>query len=288
MGDISPLSPLLPAGGGADLELCPAKISDRFVAYLLDVLPFLAGFALHFFVAAFKLRTAPLDRQILIHMGALWVGLLSLYQFVGNLVGGTVGKKLMGLKVVRRDGTPLGFLRSLVRAAGYLASTPLFNLGFLVALLHPESRALHDLLSGALVVEARVKNPAETLVLFLAAVCAVSAVFLGDIYLTLNQPLPSDLLAVEKAREGLKIFARIEDAYREKNGSYTTSLGDLVEASGDAAEFKKAMLEIFEPNLFRIEAGAAKYRISAAAKDRRQTRVFIVGPLAQPSAPGAP
>ena len=175
MGDISPLSPLLSAGGGADLELCPAKISDRFVAYLLDVLPFLVGFALHFFIAAFKLRTAPPDRQMLVHMGALWVGLLSLYQFVGNLVGGTVGKKLMGLKVVRRDGTPLGFLRSLARAAGYLASTPLFNLGFLVALLHPESRALHDLFSGALVVEARVKNPAETLVLFLAAVCAVSA-----------------------------------------------------------------------------------------------------------------
>ena len=72
---------------------------------------------------------------------------------------------------------------------------------------------------------------------------------------------------------------------RQKRGGARPGAGRPV---GKVSQLKKAMLEIFEPNLFRIEAGAAKYRISAAAKDRRQTRVFIVGPLAQPSAPGAP
>jgi len=264
--------------GSAPVELCPAKISDRFVAYFLDLLPFLGGFIASLFVILVKLQAAPPNQETVACLGALWTGLLLLYQFVGNLTGGTVGKRLMGLRVVRRDGAPLGLGRSLVRTVGYLISTPLCNFGFLIALFHPESRALHDILSGALVVETRAKNTAEAFILFLAAVCAICALFFGNIYLALNRPFPADLLAVEKAREGLKVLARIEEAYQAKNGSYTKSLADLAEASGDAAEFKKAMLVIFDPHLFRIEAGMGKYRISAAAQDRKKTRVAVEGP----------
>lgn len=266
------------ASPAAPEELSPAKISDRFVAYFLDVLPFLIGFGASLYVILFKYGTAPTP-EVIRPLSAAWAGLLVLYQFAGNLSGGTVGKRLMGLRVVRRDGSPLGFVRSLARAVGYLLSTPFFNFGFVIALFHPESRALHDILSGALVVETRAKNLAETFILFLAAVCAVSALYLGNIFFTLSQPLPSDLLALEKAQDGIKILARIEDSYKAKHGSFTKSLADLAEASGDAAEFRKAMAEIFDPNLFRIEAGTSKYRISAAAKDRKKTRVSIVGPL---------
>jgi uncharacterized RDD family membrane protein YckC len=271
------------AGSSAEIELAPAKVSDRFVAFLLDLVPFLGGFAASMFVFESKLRQVSPFPGALLHIAALWTGLLMAYQFVGNLTGGTVGKRLMGLKVVRLDGRPLGVARSLVRAVGYLLSMPLCNLGFLIAFVHPDSRTLHDLLSGALVVETRAKNPAEAFILFLAAACAICALFFGNIYYDLHQPLPSDLLAVHKAQEGLKIMAQIEEAYRAKNGSYTSVLPDLVEASGDPAEFRKAMADIFDPNLFRIELGVGKYRISGVAKDRAKTRVRIEGPQPPPT-----
>jgi uncharacterized RDD family membrane protein YckC len=284
MSENSPLAGFAPVPGNDEtLELNPAKISDRFIAYFIDILPFAVGFCASLFIIVFRLQTAAPNQALFRRLGALWAGLLFFYQFVGNLTGGTVGKRLMGLRVVRLDGKPLGVVRSLARAVGYFLSTPLCNFGFLIALVHPESRTLHDILSGALVVETRAKHPAETFILFLAAVCAVGALFLGNLFYTVNQPTPADLLAVEKAQDGLKILARIEEAFKEKNGHYTKSLADLAQASGDAEEFKKAMLEIFEPNLFRLEAGTKGYRISASAKDRKKTRVSIEGPL--PSVP---
>lgn len=264
----------------AELEIGPAKVSDRFVAFLLDLAPFLGGFIATMFYIQYRVRSGPLLLEDFARPVALWAALTFAYQFAGNLTGGTVGKRLMGIKVVRLDGRPLGLLRSLARAAGWFLSMPLCNLGFLIAFVHPESRALHDLLSGALVVETRAKNPAEAFILFLAAACCVCALFFGNIYYNLHhKPFPSDLLAVEKAREGLLIMARIEESYKAKNGAYTGSLPELVEASGDPAEFRKAMVEIFDPNLFRIEAGSRKYRISGVAKDRAKTRVSIEGPL---------
>lgn len=279
MAETSPLPGFAAAPvAGGELELAPAKVSDRFVAFLLDLAPFLGGFIAGMLFVEFKLRPAPPPPGAFLHAGALWAGLLLAYQFVGNLTGGTVGKRLMGLKVVRLDGRPLGWARSLARAVGYFLSMPLCNLGFLSAFLHPDSRTLHDLLSGALVVETRAKNPAEAFILFLAAACAICALFFGNIYYDLHKPLPSDLLAVQKAREGLRILAQIEEAYQAKNGSYTSALPDLVEASGDPAEFRKAMADIFDPNRFRIELGVGKYRISGVAKDRAKTRVRIAGP----------
>jgi len=275
---MSEISPLPGFEARVPFELRPAKISDRFVAYFLDLVPFLIGFGASLYVIAVRLQAAEPTPQFVLRLGELWLGLLILYQFIGNLLGATIGKRLMGIQVARRDGSPLGAARSLIRAAGYLLSAPLCNFGFLVALVHPESRTLHDILSGALVTESRAKPRSEAAVLFLAALCVISALFLGNIYLTLSRPLPSDILAVRKAQEGINILAQIEEAYKAKNGAFTNSLAELANASGDVAEFKKAMLEIFDPNSFRIEAGASRYRISAAAKDRKKTRVSITGP----------
>jgi len=259
-------------------ELRPARISDRLVAFFLDLLPFLGGFGVHLFLTLLRQRAAQPAPGTVLHLGALWIALSLAYQFAGNLSGGTVGKRLLGLRVVRRDGRPLRVVRSLVRAVGYLLSMPLCNFGFLIAFVHPQSRTLHDLLSGALVVESRAKNPAEAFIVFLAAAGVLSALFAGNLYFGLHRPLPSDVLAVKKAEAGLGILAQIEEAYKAKNGAYTNSLADLVEASGNPEEFRKAMAAIFEPNFFRVEAGRGRYRISGVAKDHDQTRVVISGP----------
>lgn len=68
------------------------------------------------------------------------------------LAGRTVGKALMGIRVVRVDGGRLGVVRSLVRAVAYLVSLiPLF-LGFAWILIDRDRRAWHDHISGSRVV----------------------------------------------------------------------------------------------------------------------------------------
>jgi uncharacterized RDD family membrane protein YckC len=67
--------------------------------------------------------------------------------------GRTVGKWATGLRVECRDGEPVGFVRSLVRhTVGYLASLLTLGLGFLVAALSRDGRALHDVIAGTIVV----------------------------------------------------------------------------------------------------------------------------------------
>ena len=276
-----PLSPSLdPVSPAAEVELRPAKINDRFIAYVLDAVPFAGGYLMTLIIAVMKLHAAARARPFTLRVAAVWAGLYILYQFAGNAAGATVGKRLMGIRVVRKDGAPLGLGRSFARALGYLLSTPMCNLGFLIALFHPESRALHDLISGSLVIEPRPKNSAESAVLFVGAMGLVIAMFGGTIYVDLNLPTAADLLAIEKAQDGLGVMAQIEEAYKARAGTYTSSLADLAAASGDVEKFKSAMGELFDPNLFQLQAGNRRYRILAAAKDRKKTRVALEGPPA--------
>ena len=248
-----------------DVVLVPARFNERLIAYLLDAAPFMVGYILCSLYA---------------HRGLapLWVGLYLVYHFAGNLAGATPGKRLMGLRVVRRDGEPLGPFRSVVRAFGHLVSTPLANAGFLLALAHPESRALHDLLAGSLVVEPERKHPAEATLLFAAAALTLGVLYGGMLYGHLGLPTNSDRQAIANAQEGLTILAKIEEVYKQDHSYYTDSLADLAVASGDSNQFRDAMLQLFDPHEFKIVATRDRYRISGVALDRRRTRVVLEGP----------
>jgi len=75
------------------------------------------------------------------------------YATLGGALGGaTPGKRLLGLRVVARDGRPPSWGRSLARALLALASAAFLGLGFLLALFTRSGRALHDLLAGTWVV----------------------------------------------------------------------------------------------------------------------------------------
>ncbi|MBI3551404.1 MAG: RDD family protein [Elusimicrobia bacterium] len=279
MPEINPLAGLVQSS--AEIELLPAKINDRFIAYVLDVAPFAAVYfgSLYYLVLIKHAEryTLELDHRI----GLACAGAYLLYQLIGNAAGATIGKRLMGLRVVRKDGSPLGFFRALVRAAGYVLSTPLCSFGFVIALFHPESRALHDLLCGSLVIERERKNQAESALLFFAAVVVLVAMYAAMIWTNLNRITERDVLAVEKARDGLLVMAQVEEAYRASHPAYTRSLGELAQTSGDADKFREAMAEIFDPNQFTLEAGNRGYRISGVARDAHKTRVAVSGPPAK-------
>lgn len=261
----------------APIEVRAARFSDRFVAYLLDGVPFGAG-AVGTVWALVGPMNKPPTPDLLATVAAAWITAVFAYQLLGNMAGGTIGKRLLGLRVAARDGSPLGFVRSLVRAFVWLLGTAGGNFGFLVALLNRENRTLHDYASGAVVVEAYAKSRAEGAALFLAGAIGAVGLFAFQLWTGWSRPTPADRAAVAKAHDGLAVIARVQDAYKEKHGVYATSIDQLAEVSGDPAEFRSAMAMIFMPEPFVMEAGNRGWRIRAAAKDRRRTTVSRDGP----------
>jgi uncharacterized RDD family membrane protein YckC len=74
-----------------------------------------------------------------------------------NMHGGTtIGKRMFGIRVIRRGGMglgmELGFSRALVRSLGYLVSALPFGIGFLMAYLL-DGLALHDIIAGTQVIK---------------------------------------------------------------------------------------------------------------------------------------
>jgi uncharacterized RDD family membrane protein YckC len=61
------------------------------------------------------------------------------------LTGFTVGKRLLGMRVVRLDGQPVGFFRSLIRTVLFLLVVP-------ALVLDADLRGLHDKAAGTIVI----------------------------------------------------------------------------------------------------------------------------------------
>lgn len=64
----------------------------------------------------------------------------------------TIGKYLMGLYVVRPDGSRVGPGRALARYFAYLLSALLLFVGFIMVGLRQDKRGLHDLICDTVVV----------------------------------------------------------------------------------------------------------------------------------------
>lgn len=130
----------------------PAPLGARFLAALLDGV-FLYVVALLFTAAFLLLPASGASGLLLVFLAVVEVG----YYWVPTaLWGQTLGKRLLGIKVVDAEGEPPGWGRAAMRE---LVGKPLsglsLGLGFLAALFHPERRALHDLVGGTRVVAAR-------------------------------------------------------------------------------------------------------------------------------------
>jgi uncharacterized RDD family membrane protein YckC len=265
----------------ADAPARPAKITDRFLAYVLDIAPFGVGYYASLCLLINRFGVLPNTPMVWKHLFVAWMALYLAYQTVGNLSGATVGKRLFGVKVVSTSGGPPGFGRSLLRAFGYILSTPLLNLGFLWSLFQPESRTWHDLLSGTMVVESRPKSPLAALASAATALAVFAAILAGNVWL-LRRPTPHDLEAAAKARQGLRVLASIEESYKRQHGEYTDSLAEIARASGDVRAFKEAMVRIFDEDGFVLDADRGSYSIRARARDRFRTRVEISSDKPQP------
>lgn len=67
--------------------------------------------------------------------------------------GGTPGKRMLGLKVIDQiTGENLSVGKSLIRYIGYLVSTIILMIGFIMVAFTQKKQGLHDLMAGSIVV----------------------------------------------------------------------------------------------------------------------------------------
>ncbi len=90
----------------------------------------------------------------------------SLYHpvFESSSMMGSPGKRLFSLRVVDDHGDPIGFGRSLGRNLGKFVSSLIIGVGFLMAGWTRRKQALHDMMSGCLVVRQRRTREAVNIV----------------------------------------------------------------------------------------------------------------------------
>jgi uncharacterized RDD family membrane protein YckC len=68
--------------------------------------------------------------------------------------GQTLGKKAMGIKVVRTDGAPVNLTTAIIRYVGYIVSTIVIFLGYIWVAFDPNKQGWHDKIASTYVVKA--------------------------------------------------------------------------------------------------------------------------------------
>jgi uncharacterized RDD family membrane protein YckC len=134
-----------------------AGIVTRITAFVIDVLISTVTYLLLLvlirlgveYVSSHTITWA--DHRIVTLVGfAVWEILYFAYPWSAS--GRSLGMAIVGLRVVRADGSPVGFGRAVVRAVTLPLSIAFAAIGILIILVQPERRALHDLIAGTAVV----------------------------------------------------------------------------------------------------------------------------------------
>jgi uncharacterized RDD family membrane protein YckC len=82
------------------------------------------------------------------------VGVLYVIGFWTAWNGQTPGKKVMGLRIVKADGSAFGVVPGIIRYVGYFISGIALLLGFLWILFDKDKQGWHDKIAGTYVVKA--------------------------------------------------------------------------------------------------------------------------------------
>ena len=148
-------------GEAVVLDLRPAALPSRVVAGTIDAaLQFAVLLVIGGIVTATSLNLSAAAGQALSILLLVVTFIVYPVTFETLLRGRTPGKAVMGLRVVRDDGGPIGFRQALVRGlAGAFLERPgvtVFVGGVVTCLLNSQSKRIGDLLAGTVVLRERV------------------------------------------------------------------------------------------------------------------------------------
>ena len=135
----------------------PAEIAGRFVALIVDLLIVAILWTVGTQLASGFARRAPQLDLVAQAFGRTWRLVVPAAYFVlcHGTAGQTLGKRLLGVRVVDEGGEPIGYLRALGRFVAMVVAALPFGLGLVMAAFRRDRRGLHDLLAGTSVVRAR-------------------------------------------------------------------------------------------------------------------------------------
>lgn len=121
-----------------------ASIESRFVAIIIDsmILGAVAG------AGWFELDEAGAGLGLIVGLAYQWF-------FMTQNKGQTIGKMLMGIRVVRTDGAPLRASDAILRYLGYYLNSAILMLGWLWASWDEDRQGWHDKLARTVVVKAK-------------------------------------------------------------------------------------------------------------------------------------
>lgn len=136
-----------------------ASFMLRCCAFLIDYVLLVAPPVICFMIAASSGASGvKLFKQEAITAGWLIALIILLINFIvlPMIIGQTLGKAALGLRVVHKNGENLSVLTALLRhLIGYPLSVLTAGIGFLLVIFDSKNRALHDFLAGTIVIQAR-------------------------------------------------------------------------------------------------------------------------------------
>ncbi|MGB2578841.1 putative RDD family membrane protein YckC [Elusimicrobium simillimum] len=259
----------------AQQEVTIAPISERIVAFVLDIFPFYIVplltflFLTNFTSYAFTSATLSL----------LFLGPLALFFFYAAIFnsGGrvTLGKWLMGIKVVSAKEGNINIVKGIIRAVGYYAGFFFWFAGFALAAVTKRKRALHDFMAGSMVISTREKTEGESIVIMFLSAILLGAILSLSIFAAVKMPSPYSKQQVRVAEGQIAKLAYLQEVHKKQYGGYTSDIVRLGLISGDPVQFNRDMQRSLRRKGFKMGATRDRYKITAVAKDSRQTKVTI-------------
>lgn len=260
-----------------DLQHELATFSDRVAAFGIDLGVFALGYLVTLKLAFPKYSpfSNPHESVWLLAWTALFLLAQAYLSAEGRV---SLGKGLVGIRVVSPHGEPLSIGQATVRSLSYLPSS-LLNLGFLWVLFNPARQGWHDMAVGSLVIETRRRSPLERAGLRALAGGIIAVIGANWYWNHIAQPRYERIMDVAYARVGLDELQRLQEIHKLLNGRYAKDLDALAKVSGEPEVFKRDMSRLFDKQAgVKIEADSKGYRITAYATDVNRTLVAAHGP----------
>ena len=97
----------------------------------------------------------PMMKEMVVQTAVFYVWKIIYDVSLNGRFGATVGKMIIGARIVRLDDSRIGYGTAFVRSLGTIVSDLIFYAGYLFVAFRDDKRALHDLLAGTRVVFSR-------------------------------------------------------------------------------------------------------------------------------------
>lgn len=252
-----------------------AGFNERFLAYVIDALPFLAFHYLSFTVMV-RAGTVTGSASNEFKMKLAWIGVYIVYEALLSSGGrATLGKYLLNIRVEAKDGGPLPLSRGFARALSYFVSSATFNVGYLVALFTPEKRALHDYIAGSRVVSLKERGDIAS-GLVLAFSWGFMAILAGSwINNNVLKLTPEEKQQIVSAHRTISKLGVLEEFHLRDTGHYTNELKSLAALTGNVNAVRAELFKNLEPTTLIITSNGRSYIITAKARNWRKTQVEV-------------